>query len=104
MRKTKPIRQGDVLLLRTNAIPAHLKKTKTNTLALGEATGHHHTVMGDGVVGFADNEDSLPDFLSVQKEATLVHQEHDPITLPKGKYRKVIQVEYTPAGIRNVAD
>lgn len=102
--KNKPLRQGDVLLIRVNKIPSDLVKTKSNTLALGEATGHHHTLFGNDVVCYAENENSLADFFEIKTEANLVHQEHDAITLPKGKYRKVIQVEYTPAGIRNVAD
>jgi hypothetical protein len=97
-------RQGDVLIIPVDNIPNHLVKTKRVTLALGEVTGHHHSI-SYGAVGYSNNENSLSDYFEVEEEsANLTHQEHDTITLPKGKYRKVIQVEYTPQEIRNVAD
>ncbi len=36
--------------------------------------------------------------------ATFVHEEHGPVTLPPGDYKVVIQREYSPEAIRNVAD
>jgi hypothetical protein len=102
--KKSVYRQGDVLILPINEIPNNLNRTKRVTLALGEVTGHHHSI-SDGAVGYADDSDALADYFEVNDEsADLTHQEHDTITLPKGKYRKVIQVEYTPEAIRNVAD
>lgn len=102
--KNKVYRQGDVLIMPVKNIPANLATTKRVTLALGEVTGHHHSI-ASGAIGFADDENALADYFEVtSNEAELTHQEHDTITLPKGKYRKVIQVEYTPAEIRNVAD
>ena len=44
-------------------------------------------------------------FLEVTAErATLVHQEHAAIELPKGTYRVWIQREYSPEEIRRVVD
>lgn len=97
-------RQGDVLIVKVDSIPKNLKPTKKVTLALGEVTGHHHTIHV-GAVGFANAEEDLAEYFSVESEsADLTHQEHDTITIPKGSYKKIIQVEYTPAEIRNVAD
>jgi hypothetical protein len=96
-------RQGDVLLVKVASVPAGLKRTKKVTLAYGEATGHHHSIFG-GAVGFADDEEGLAQYIEVKDKATLVHQEHDPITIDEGIYKSVIQVEYTPEAIRNVAD
>ena len=97
-------RQGDVLLIPVTTIPTNLVKTKMVTLALGEVTGHHHTI-NYGAVGYGDQYDSLAEFVQVVDEsATLTHQEHGEIQLPKGMYRSVIQSEYTPAAIKNVAD
>lgn len=97
-------RQGDVLILPVSKIPSDLKRTKRVTLALGEVTGHHHSI-SHGAVGYADDENGLAEYVEVNGDsANLTHQEHDTITLPKGKYRKIIQVEYTPEAIRNVAD
>jgi hypothetical protein len=56
-------------------------------------------------VGYADDENGLSEYFEViDDSANLTHQEHDAISFPKGKYKKVIQVEYTPQEIRNVAD
>ena len=104
MKKSPIYRQGDVLIMPVKNIPNGLVQTKRVTLALGEVTGHHHSI-AEGAVGFADDETALADYFEVTDEsASLTHQEHDTVTLPKGKYRKVIQVEYTPEEIRNVAD
>lgn len=99
-------RQGDVLILpiKSNQIPKGLKQTKSVTLALGEVTGHHHTI-SRGAVGFGQSETALADYFQVTNdEAVLDHQEHKSIWLPKGSYRKIIQSEYTPEAIRPVAD
>lgn len=107
MKKTKNMkcyRQGDVLIIPTTKIPANLVKTKKVTLAYGEVTGHHHTIFS-GAVGYGKSADSLVDYFEVTTDdAQIVHQEHDPIKLPAGTYRSVIQVEYTPEAIRNVQD
>jgi hypothetical protein len=104
MNKNKIYRQGDVLIIPVDTIPTGLTRTKKVTLALGEVTGHHHSIL-EGAIGFADNETELTEYFSVESEsANLTHQEHDTISLPQGNYRKVIQVEYTPAELRNVAD
>jgi hypothetical protein len=101
----KVYRQGDVLICRVDKIPDGLIKTKRVTLAFGEVTGHHHTIES-GAVGYAEkDENGLASFFEVTKDvATLTHQEHEAIELPKGTYESSIQVEYTPQAIRRVAD
>jgi len=102
--KVKPMRQGDVLILPVKSIPKSLVKTEKVTLALGEATGHHHTIFA-GAVGFAENTSALSDYFEVTtKTADLTHQDHTTITIPKGKYRKVIQSEYIEQDNRKVVD
>ena len=97
-------RQGDVLIVPIKNIPSGKKVTRKVTLALGEVTGHHHTIEC-GAVGYADDEANLAEYFEVNSDtAELTHQEHDTIVIPKGKYRSVIQSEYTPEAIRNVAD
>jgi hypothetical protein len=97
-------RQGDVLIMRTDEIPSDLVKTNKCTLALGEATGHHHTIF-DNAIGYASSIESLAEYFEVTNEtADLVHQEHDTIQIPNGKWKAVIQVEYTPEELKNVAD
>ena len=136
--------QGDVLMLRINnskdmmkdfesfkkdsRVTLHSRKNPSEssvaTLALGEATGHHHSidVMHD------ENKDVevtkhtnswswkpratqglgvVPDYFEVTgADATIKHQEHDPITLPMGIYRVRIVKEYDPFSnlTRGVAD
>lgn len=101
-------RQGDTLLRRINCVPPTLRRTKAivPTLALGERTGHHHSFTDGGAVAFADDETApLAEAIRVTADsAILTHQEHSPITFPKGDYESLKQVEYTPAELRRVAD
>lgn len=105
--KAKLYRQGDVLIMPINNIPNKnkLKKTKRCTLALGEVTGHHHTIH-NGAVGYADDELSLAKFVEVidSTGGALTHQEHDTIVLPEGTYKVIGQVEYTPERLQRVMD
>jgi len=137
--------QGDVLMLRINDNQEMLseferfQKTNTNrtlhsrknpkessvaTLALGEATGHHHSidVMHDEnkdveVTRYFNNWQhnsranqglgNVPEYFEVVgSDATIKHQEHNPITLPSGIYRVRIVKEYDPFSgqISGVAD
>jgi hypothetical protein len=105
MRLKSLYRQGDVLIERVARIPADAVRQKPKgriILALGEATGHHHSVGIDAADWW--KQDDGTQFLQVEKEAVVTHQEHDPITLPAGKYRIRRQREYSPEAIRNVAD
>lgn len=96
------IQQGDVLIKSTNAVKG--KKLNHLTLAQGEATGHHHTIT-KGDAELYEKDGTL--YLSVKsEEATLTHQEHNPVTIPKGDWEIGIVQEYDhlmQEG-RNVAD
>ena len=105
MNKMKVYRQGDVLITPITQIPADLYKTKKVTLALGEVTGHHHSILDGNCIGFAMQENDLAEYLDVGPSgAELTHQEHSTITLPPGKYSVTRQTEYSPEALRNVAD
>ena len=97
-------RQGDVLLIRVNEIPSGKATTSRIRLANGEVTGHHHSIFDQGAVGFADDETALAEYIDVSTSVDLVHQEHGAITVPPGKYRSVVQSEYTPKEIKRVPD
>ena len=105
-------RQGDVFLIEVPDSEFETKgfvQSKTKTVALGEATGHHHTFEGDVDVFVAETSENLAVndqgmLVDVKENSVLVHQEHAAIEVPKGKYRRVIQREYTPEAIRNVMD
>jgi len=96
-------RHGDVMIDRCAEIPADLRRTPGLILARGEATGHAHRVLEAGTAVVFDTGDG--GFLDVTAdEATVVHEEHDAITLPRGTYRFWFQREYSPEAIRRVVD
>jgi hypothetical protein len=100
----KIYRQGDVLVIPCDSIPTGLKKTNKVCCALGEVTGHHHTIHA-GATGYASDVDALVEYVEVTgPSADLTHQEHSTIEIPTGTYKVVKQVEYTPAELRNVRD
>lgn len=101
-------RQGDVLVVPVNEIPAGVKDVPLEAgrliLAHGEATGHAHVVEGEAQLLESDVAEMEERFLRVEQEAALVHDEHATIALPPGDYRVIRQREYSPEAIRNVAD
>jgi len=105
--KTKKLnqwRQGDVFIERIDHIPASAKAMppeKKTILAYGEVTGHHHRIESPHVRRFEENGVTL---LEIDQAVTLLHEEHDPITLEPGTYQATIQREYSPEAIRSVAD
>ena len=141
-QKYHKYQQGDVLMLRINDNPdmmgdyrkhngkktTHSRKNPSEssvaTLALGEATGHHHSidVMDDEnkdveVIRHFNNWGwnnrnrqglgNVPEYFQVNgSEATIKHQEHEAITLPEGIYRVRIVKEYDPFSntVSGVAD
>jgi hypothetical protein len=96
-------RQGDVFITPIRAIPVGAELRPHCTLAEGEITGHSHRVAGQGTARLYSHSTSL--YLKVQADrATVVHEEHGPITLPRGTYRVWQQREYTREAIRLVRD
>ncbi len=96
-------RHGDVLIAPIEEIPADAHPRHGAVLALGEITGHSHRFASPQSVALWERADGL--FVRVTAEsATLIHEEHQPITLPQGTYRVWMQREYTPRAIRLVVD
>jgi hypothetical protein len=96
-------RQGDVFIERVAKIPARAEARPHCVLAEGEVTGHSHRIRESGVARMFAHTSSL--YLEVTAEqATIAHEEHGPITLPRGTYRVWQQREYTPQAIRTVRD
>lgn len=96
-------RHGDVLVQKVRKVPANAKKQQHVTLAEGEITGHSHRIQEKGAAVMFRDKSEL--FLEVIAEsATIVHEEHAAITLPKGIYRVWQQREYTPERIITVRD
>lgn len=108
MKKKLMVRQGDVLLVETEAaIPKTATEVKRDggqvVLAYGEVTGHSHAIADEAAVLFALADGSR--MLRATKRVVLRHEEHAKIELPAANYRVVIQREYVPNELpRSVVD
>lgn len=97
------IRHGDVLVGSVDAIPSGAEERSHLVLAEGEMTGHSHRISEiDGARLYRHGGEIY--LRVVANEATLVHQEHGPIALPRGCYRVWQQREYSPQEIRTIRD
>ncbi len=96
-------RHGDVLIQTVDMLPKDVRRLRHRTLAHGELTGHSHQIQENKDVALWQSDSEL--FLEVEgPHATVVHQEHAPIELPRGIYRVWRQREYTPERIVIVRD
>lgn len=108
--------QGDLLIERVDEVApsGQLPSAASDgsfVLAEGELTGHSHTIHGH-VTMFRDDSlaRDIPGGLyigHVNIDSTvgrIQHQEHAPVTLPKGTYRVRRQRELEPKDARVVAD
>jgi hypothetical protein len=107
----KAIRQGDVLL-KPASIPADAKRVPLRPIALGERTGHHHSLMSnvadvpieDLVEMYEKDGQTFVRVLGEPESVSLVHQQHKTHTLAPAEYVYVPQVENSDWGTRQVAD
>jgi hypothetical protein len=100
-------RQGDVMLVRINELPKGAQKMRVRgdriILALGEATGHHHSIAKKkGRIYEVPGQATIVEVATALAE--LEHQEHSSIPLQKGFYEVRLQREYHPEELRRVAD
>ena len=96
-------RHGDLLVQSADEIPTNARLLVHLVLAEGELTGHSHRIAEKDAAQLYQADRGI--FLSVTGEsATLVHQEHVPISLNRGIYRVWRQREYSPREIRTVRD
>lgn len=120
MKSSTYAQQGDVLLFSVDSIPQSAKPIKGATLALGEHTGHHHTMfdtmeayapptqnpwdMGSKDVEMFEDQDWK--YASVKREVYLKHQEHKTVIIAPGTYRIGIVREVDPFSdeVRKVQD
>lgn len=96
-------RHGDVLIEAVDSIPQEAQKRPGSILARGEITGHSHRVAVADTAELWEYQGTMYLWV-VADTATVVHEEHDAITLPRGTYRFWQQREYTPREIRRVVD
>lgn len=94
-------RQGDILIVKEEKIPERVEKLDTNIIAFGELTGHHHKV-DDATQLFGWN--NVPQFMIVDGQTELTHQEHNTITIPEGTYRIIRQREFDGTEARAIRD
>ena len=102
-RNARVWRQGDVFIIQTLKLPKEGRTNRRPVLAEGEVTGHAHRLANPASGQVFSVGDDL--FLQVLSDsATIVHEEHGPITVPRGDYAIRIQREYSPKEIRRVVD
>jgi hypothetical protein len=107
---TNQAHQGDVFLRRIDAIPATAKLVEHDNgravIALGETSGHHHSMFGRGVTLFRDDGAGSGAFYAkVDVAAALEHLtgndtptgEHASIMVPPGLYALPPQQQWTDA-------
>lgn len=85
-------RHGDLMICKISEIPNDAKKVETNVLAYGEVTGHKHQLLGQ-VQMFEHNGQK---FFELEQNTDLVHEEHKPIKISKGKYQVINEREFDP--------
>lgn len=110
----KQVRQGDVFLVRIDAIPTDVTPVERDNgrviLAYGEVTGHAHAIEESHAQLLERPEPPREARIStltptenqrflriVGAAANLVHEEHATIQLPPGDYQVVHQVEWDDA-------
>lgn len=94
--------QGDVIIEKVAEIRG--KKLNHLILAMGETTGHCHQV-SEGEAELYEHDGVV--YLRIKSEvATIIHEEHKTVTLPKGDYvvRQVQEYDHFSEEARNVRD
>jgi aspartokinase-like uncharacterized kinase len=72
------------------------------TLALGEITGHHHSILCTDAQAELFEDKNGKRILSTKEEIELDHQEHGVVLLPaKTEFEVYIQEEYNPLSREN---
>jgi len=94
-------RHGDVSLHQITELPKELKKQKHNgsfAIALGETTGHKHSVVIDRPQDMSIYLDEATGLfvLDLKSEAKITHEEHRTIILEPGIYIQKQEQEYDP--------
>lgn len=87
------ILHGDVIIKRTELPEGFygMREVRDGYLALGEATGHHHALIGEYDLR---EDDKKVKHLRLVEPCSIKHQEHHEIVLPPGDYTIGIQREY----------
>ena len=99
----KRYRHGDVVLVGIPRVPKGAREETVKPLAVGETTGHAHRLT-EGKYTFWEKGGRR--FVRVLEPATLVHEEHAPLTIARGVYeqRAEREYDYTKTRAQIVAD
>lgn len=96
--------QGDVPIVRRDALPAGCKPVKGNILRDGEVTGHHHIVDASVEKFQLYTSPTGELWMELFADVAIRHQEHGTLIMPPGVYVIPEQVEYDGAEERRVLD
>lgn len=108
MSQPRQFQQGDVFLLEVRGrfskkgFKPVAREGGRVVLAHGELTGHAHAIADPGARLLQHNSGER--LLELARSASLHHEEHGDIKLPKGLFRVVRQREYERGSARLVAD
>ncbi len=100
----KKYRQGDVLFIQMESLPnCNARKRENGHILEGEVTGHVHRIEDLSSAEVLEIGAGL--FVKVnERGVSIVHDEHNPISLPPGAYEVRQQREYSPQKSRFVTD
>lgn len=104
--------QGDMMLIRIDALPADAKPAQAENGAFiltHSETGHHHIVMERPTVTFFSAMDEFRSYLVVDQEPAILEHlrptdTHESLEIKPGIYEVRRQREYSPAGWQRAAD
>ena len=105
----KAIRQGDILIVPCDAIPATAVPVEPRggrlIVALGEATGHHHSFPHRPQIAmFRDDGAGGGLFIQADAPIALEHQEHSALIVERGTHRVINQRTFAAGMVRAVVD
>lgn len=91
-------KHGDVLIQKTNKVKGELKQTNGDlTVVKGDIVEYSHRFrVEEGTVHLYEDS-GIPYIKVISEAATIVNEEHKPLTIPQGNYKIAIQREYDPA-------
>ena len=101
------MRQGDILIYPIKSMPKgkSLSHDGEFTIALGEASGHHHTLYARKT-DMEVRQVGKTFFVNMKVDTPLRHQEHKEIVIPRGMWAFGFEIERDPFldSIRRVQD
>jgi len=90
------LRHGDILFREVTDIPKNARNIKSDIVAMGEKTGHHHKLVGAFQMYESTENGQAVKYIDISQQTRLTHQEHNTLDIPQGKYVIVNEREYDP--------